>query len=264
MGGCRGQPGPRALDRLGQAALKRPSSRGPPSGLPRSRRRPFRRPVPGGRLPDRLRHFQQHERQRGDCQPGHRAGRRRPLPGRQADPSQRPREPGPVDQRHLPHGDSRGRGHGDRPRPRARAGQGGRSPRAQGRGVEGRAQDRAHAPGRRHAARAWAGDRRAGAATGAFGRAGPAGDKRAPRASRRGHGRRHGPQHPSRVRPPRSRVSRAPDRHPVRRGRQPLRGQCPARRPGGMPRTVADHRGDALQRGQQRPLACFRAAVRVL
>ena len=31
-----------------------------------------RRPVPRGRLPDRLRHVQQYERQRGDCQSGHR------------------------------------------------------------------------------------------------------------------------------------------------------------------------------------------------
>ena len=39
----------------------------------------LRRPVPGRRLPDRLRHLDQHERQRGDRQSGHRASRRRPL-----------------------------------------------------------------------------------------------------------------------------------------------------------------------------------------
>ena len=52
---------------------------GAPGRLPRSGRRALRRPVSDRRLPDRLRHVEQHERQRGDQQPGHRAVGRRPL-----------------------------------------------------------------------------------------------------------------------------------------------------------------------------------------
>ena len=43
----------------------------------RGHRRQARRPLPAARLADRLRHPDQHERQRGDRQPRHRAGRRR-------------------------------------------------------------------------------------------------------------------------------------------------------------------------------------------
>ena len=73
----------------------------------------LRRPVPHRRVSDRLGHVEQHERQRGDRQSGHRTGRRRPLQPRKADPSQRPRQHGPKHQRHLPHGHPRGRGPGD-------------------------------------------------------------------------------------------------------------------------------------------------------
>jgi hypothetical protein len=55
-----------------------------------SDRRQARRPLPAGRLADRLRHPVQHERQRGDLQPRHRdAGRRDGL--QEAGPPQRPR-----------------------------------------------------------------------------------------------------------------------------------------------------------------------------
>ena len=57
----------------------------------RGRRRRARRPVPDRRLPDRLGHLVEHERQRG-----HRGARRR------AGPPERPREHGPVVQRRLP------------------------------------------------------------------------------------------------------------------------------------------------------------------
>ena len=60
-------------------------------GRRRDRRGQARRPVPDRRLPDRLGHLVEHERQRGDRQP-----RRR---GR---PPQRPREHGAVVQRRLP------------------------------------------------------------------------------------------------------------------------------------------------------------------
>ena len=42
------------------------------AGLPRSGRGQIRRRVPPRRVSDRLRHFEQHERQRGDRQPRHR------------------------------------------------------------------------------------------------------------------------------------------------------------------------------------------------
>src|SRR3954467_7910686 len=68
--------------RVGEGA--RGGRRGGPRGPPR-------RPVPDRRLPDRLGHVVEHERQRGD-----RDARRR----RRA--SERPREHGPVVQRRLP------------------------------------------------------------------------------------------------------------------------------------------------------------------
>ena len=49
------------------------------------------RPVPDRRVPDRVRHQHQHQRQRG-----------RGQPGRGGAPPQRPRQHGPVLQRHLP------------------------------------------------------------------------------------------------------------------------------------------------------------------
>ena len=97
----------------GKQPLDRPASRRPAGRLPRSGRRKVRRPVPRRRLSDRLGHVEQHERQRGDRQPGDRARRRRPLQRREADPSERPRQHGPEHQRHLPHGDPRGRRRGD-------------------------------------------------------------------------------------------------------------------------------------------------------
>ena len=99
---------------------------------------------PAGRLADRLGHPDQHERQRGDRQPRHPAARRR---ARQqgSGPSERPRQPEPVVERHLPHRDPRRRRAGDRPAsccPRcARL----RDARGQGGGV-GRASSRSAAP----------------------------------------------------------------------------------------------------------------------
>ena len=111
MGRGHGQPRPgRAGPGPGNAGSRPPRSRGPAGRLPRGGRREVRRPVPRRRLSDRLGHLQQHERQRGDRQPGDRTRRRRPLPAAdEADPPQRPRQPGPEHQRHVPHGDPRGR-----------------------------------------------------------------------------------------------------------------------------------------------------------
>jgi hypothetical protein len=79
-------------------------------GLPRARRRDRRkaatrspaarmRTVPDRPLPDRLRHLQQHECQRGDRP-------REPRPHRSGDPPQRPRQPGPEQQRRDPDRDA--------------------------------------------------------------------------------------------------------------------------------------------------------------
>ena len=57
--------------------------------------------IRGGHLPDRIRHFHQHQRQRGHCQPGDGdSGRRTRLP---AGPPQRPRQHGPVLKRRHTH-----------------------------------------------------------------------------------------------------------------------------------------------------------------
>ena len=71
----------------------------------RSRRgRRVRRPVPDRRVPDRLGDLLEHERQRGDREPGRR--------GR---PPQRPRQHGPVLQRRVPLGGPPGRARRQRP-----------------------------------------------------------------------------------------------------------------------------------------------------
>ena len=71
------------------------------------------RPFPAGRLADRIGHAIEHERQRGDFEPGHRAdGRRDRLEGPR--PSERPCQPQPVVQRHLPDRHAHRRGRPDR------------------------------------------------------------------------------------------------------------------------------------------------------
>ena len=91
-----------------------------------------RRPVPDRRLPDRVGHVVEHERQRGDRDPRR---RRRPR--------QRPREHGAELERRLPVGGPPGRARGDL----APAAAGPRAPRGgagdQGRGVRRRRQGRA-------------------------------------------------------------------------------------------------------------------------
>ena len=178
-------------------------------------------------------------------------------------PSQRPRQPRPEQQRRLSHRHPRGRGGGDPraadPRPGAvRQGAG-----RQGRPVEGHPQDRPHPPGRRRAAHARARDRRPGPAVAAVGPPGQSRGRSVVGVAHRRHGRGHGHQHPSRVRPPRLRSAGPRDRHPLRRGRRPFRGQRPARRAGRVSRPVAHHRRHALQRGEQHPLAGLRPPLRL-
>ena len=73
-------------------------------GRARSRRRQVRRPLRDRHLPDRLRHLDEHERERGDRQPGERAARRGPR--LESGPPERPREHVPVLQRRDPDGAS--------------------------------------------------------------------------------------------------------------------------------------------------------------
>ena len=139
----------------------------------RHRRRQARRPVPDRRLPDRLGHLDEHERQRGHRQP-----RRR---GR---PSQRPREHGPVLQRRVPQRrpPRRARSGDEHAAARARAPRG--RVRGEGGGVRGRREVRPHAshgrrpgharPGVRRLRRADAPRRAARAQRAAAGRADPA------------------------------------------------------------------------------------------
>ncbi len=93
--------------------------------------------VPAVRVPDRVRDPVEHERERGHLQPVHPAGRRDAgLPA--AGPPERPREHGPVVQRHVPHRDAhRGLhdGHAeDDPGAEAAAGRSGPASRRSGRG----------------------------------------------------------------------------------------------------------------------------------
>ncbi len=113
------------------------------------RRRRARRPVPDRRLPDRLGHLDEHERQRGDRASG-RCGRA----------PQRPGEHGPVLQRRVPLRRAPG---GARRRPErapARAEAARTLARAQGPQLPGRRQVGAHAPDGRRAGDARTGVRR--------------------------------------------------------------------------------------------------------
>ena len=76
-------------------------------------RRQARRSVPAGGLADRLRHPDQHERQRGDRQPRQRAARRQAR-REVAGASERSRQHEPVVERLLPDRDAHRRGRGDR------------------------------------------------------------------------------------------------------------------------------------------------------
>ena len=84
-------------------------------------RRQARRSFPAGGLADRLRHPDQHERQRGDRQPRQRDARRQAR-REVAGASQRSRQHEPVVERLLPDRDAHRRGRGDRAAARSGAG----------------------------------------------------------------------------------------------------------------------------------------------
>ena len=111
---------------------KLPGGEGRPHrpGGRRDHRRQARRRVPAVGVADRQRHADEHERQRGDLEPRHRARRRR-AGVEEAGPPERRREHVAVVERHVPDRDAHRRGGGDRARARCRrsAGSATRSPR---------------------------------------------------------------------------------------------------------------------------------------
>ena len=130
------RPAPRRRHRRGRAG---------------SDRRQARRRISAGRLADRLRHADQHERQRGDRQPRDRDARRRARI-EEAGPPERPRQYEPVVERHLPDRDAHRGGGGDRERPAARRAEAAGRARQEGGAVRAHHQDRPHAYAGRDAA----------------------------------------------------------------------------------------------------------------
>ena len=221
------------------------------------RRRP-RRPLPARRLADRLRHPVQHERQRGDLQPRHRAARRRARL-QEPDPPQRPRQHVAVLERRLPRRDvDRDRRGGHAP-PRARAEAPARGAGRQAGGLRGHREDRPHPPDGRDAADAGAGVlglRQAGRELD------PArGERAAPdlRARPRRHRRRHRPQRAPRVRRARGGGDRGHHRPPVRDRAQQVRVARRARRAGGAVRATEDRGRLADEDRERRAAARLRA-----
>ena len=142
---------------------------------------------------------------------------------------QRPRQRQPVQQRHLPDLDPRGRDRGDHPRPGPRPGPPRSGARGQGRGVQGRRQGRPDPPDGRHAGDARPGARRVrrrGPARHRAARVGPATGRGAPP---RRYGGGHRDQHPRGVRGEGDRGARRVDGAAVHRG----------------PRTTSRHRARA-------------------
>ena len=150
-----------------------------------------RRPVPDRRLPDRLGHLVEHERERGD-----RGARRRRRP------RERRRQHGPVLERRLPDGRAPRRARRDRARPAA----GARAARRGARGARREEFDDVVKSGRTHWMDAVPGHARPGVRR--LRGAGARGDRARARhaaAARQGaarrHGRRHRPEHASRSSP---------------------------------------------------------------
>ena len=170
----------------------------------RGGRREVGRALRRGPLPDRLRHVDQHERERG-----HRAPRTR-TDARRERPPERPRQHGAVVQRRDPDGEPphRRRGAQRGAHPGARTGAGGA--RGQVRGVLGHHQDRQDAPAGRDAHPARSGVRRVREPAGA--------EHRAPAPARRGAVRGRAGRHRGRHRHQRARGVRRADVRVARRG----------------------------------------------
>ena len=197
--------------------------RGDPSRRHRGLRGQARRPLPARHLPDRLRHLDQHERQRGDLEPRDRDARRRDGI-EEAGPSQRPRQRGTVLERHDPDRDPRRRLLGDRRGARPGVGAPRRGARRQVRRVRRRGQDRPHPPPGRGAGPARPGVRRLRPAGGQRPRAADGGAAPARRARARRHRGRHRAQRAAGIRRRGDREDGEAHRAPVRGGARPLRG----------------------------------------
>ena len=152
-----------------------------------------RRALPAGRLADGLRHAIEHERQRGDLEPGDRdAGRRARL--QEAGAPQRPRQHEPVVERHLSDGHAHRLRGGDPASAAAGAAPSAQGARCEGEGVGAHHQDRPHAHAGRDAADAGPGVLRLRRAGGERHRAHRI-DAAGPDAAGAGrHRRRHRPQ----------------------------------------------------------------------
>ena len=229
-------------------------------GRPGRARRAARRPVRGRRDPGRGRDLHQHERQRGDRQPGAGAAG---AAGRQLRPGQphRPRQPQPEHERRLP---DRGQaGAAGRPRrPRHGARRAGLGLRRQGRGVPRHHQGGPHPAAGRRAHDGGSGVRCLGGDPGR----GAGADPRCPLAAGGGQPRgdrdRHRHHDGARVRRGRRAPSRRPERAAGGLGDRPDRGDVRHRelRPG-----LGDaqaHRGESLQDLQRPAAALLRAAGR--
>ena len=212
-------------------------------------RRRLRRPVPDRRVPDRLGHLVEHERQRGDRHPGQPGSWARPVhPNDHVNASQSSNDVFPSSI-HLAATAVHRRRPAARRWPTWRA------------ALEAKAAEfeTVVKAGRTHlmdatpvtlgqefggyAAQVRYGDRTAG------GRAAPAG-----RAAAGRHRRRHRDQHPARLRRRRDRQAARVDRAAADRGAQPLRGAGRAGRAGGDVGAAADRRGRPLQDRQRHPL----------
>ena len=183
------------------------------------------RRIPARRVPDRVRHAVEHERQRGDRQPRDPAGRRH---GRQqvARASERSREPQPVVQRRVSgrhaHRDRRGA------RPRAAAGHraAARDARREGAPLRGRRDARPHASAGCDAGDAGPGDLRLGRAARRCAALPALRARRAVSAGARRHGGRHGHQRAGALRRARRAAHREGHRQAVRVGAATSSPRC--------------------------------------
>src|SRR5664280_1522492 len=260
---------PRIRDPQESGGRREPRPRPPPAREGRahrrrrggSRRREARRALSSRRLPDRQRHADEHERERGDLEPRDRTGGRRPrLEG--PDSPERRREQIAILERHVPDRDvDRGRLR-DRGTAPSRSEETTRRPRCEVEGVRGRREDRPHAPAGRGPAHARSGDLRLGVAARPRNGTRPAGPASPPRARDRRHGRGHRAQHTSRVRCPGREACGRDDRASLRHGAEQVRGPRRARRARVRLRSPSHARRIAHEDRERRALARIGPAER--
>ncbi|CAA9574331.1 MAG: Fumarate hydratase class II, partial [uncultured Thermomicrobiales bacterium] len=238
-----------------------PDRRGDRRGGARGRRWETRRRICPRHLPDRLRHLDQYERQRGPRLTRQRDPRRRARreePG----PPERSRQHGAIVERRDPDRDPPRRPRRDLRGPDARARPPRRGAVAQGAGVHADHQDRAHPPPGRDADPTRPGvrglrrpDRARAAATGICGR-------RTARGRARRHRRRHRDQHPPPVRGAGLRPGQPGGGLRDCRDDQPLPGAEHPRWRRRRQRRAEDDRRQPAEDRQRHPLARLRPARR--